>query len=315
MAKNVIVVGTQWGDEGKGKIVDWLTDHAQGVVRFQGGHNAGHTLVVGERVFKLNLVPSGIVRAGVVCYIGNGVVIERFAPQVLGQHEVVIIKVLAQLGGKTLRVEQVVNMQRAPRHLVFVGWSNALAGRANPGIGALRGFTRAVKRGVVAENERATRADLEARTNFDTAAFQFLDFGKQVVDVKHDTVADVAVHAGANDSRGNQVELVDLVAHNKRMACIVTALEAHDALCVISQPIDNLALALIAPLSSNYDDILSHVLPTLVNCLNNPLPIVVDESSIAHGTFVRRFAGQQFDDHFTLLPQFLDDRSQRRVCR
>lgn len=61
MAKNVIVVGTQWGDEGKGKIVDWLTDHASGVVRFQGGHNAGHTLVVGDNVYKLNLVPSGIV--------------------------------------------------------------------------------------------------------------------------------------------------------------------------------------------------------------------------------------------------------------
>ena len=79
MAKNVIVVGTQWGDEGKGKIVDWLTDHAQGVVRFQGGHNAGHTLVVGERVYKLNLVPSGIVREGVNCYIGNGVVLSPSA--------------------------------------------------------------------------------------------------------------------------------------------------------------------------------------------------------------------------------------------
>ena len=76
MAKNVIVVGTQWGDEGKGKIVDWLTDHAKGVVRFQGGHNAGHTLVVGEKVYKLNLVPSGIVREGVNCYIGNGVVLD-----------------------------------------------------------------------------------------------------------------------------------------------------------------------------------------------------------------------------------------------
>jgi len=76
MAKNVIVVGTQWGDEGKGKIVDWLTDHAQGVVRFQGGHNAGHTLVVGDKVYKLNLVPSGIVREGVNCYIGNGVVLD-----------------------------------------------------------------------------------------------------------------------------------------------------------------------------------------------------------------------------------------------
>ena len=75
MAKNVVVVGTQWGDEGKGKIVDWLTDHAQGVVRFQGGHNAGHTLVVGKKVYKLNLVPSGIVHADVTCYIGNGVVL------------------------------------------------------------------------------------------------------------------------------------------------------------------------------------------------------------------------------------------------
>jgi len=76
MAKNVVVIGTQWGDEGKGKIVDWLTDHAKGVVRFQGGHNAGHTLVIGQDEYKLNLVPSGIVREGVACYIGNGVVID-----------------------------------------------------------------------------------------------------------------------------------------------------------------------------------------------------------------------------------------------
>jgi adenylosuccinate synthase len=76
MAKNVVVVGTQWGDEGKGKIVDWLTDHAKGVVRFQGGHNAGHTLVVGTKEYKLNLVPSGIVREGVQCLIGNGVVLD-----------------------------------------------------------------------------------------------------------------------------------------------------------------------------------------------------------------------------------------------
>ncbi|HYG12900.1 MAG TPA: adenylosuccinate synthetase, partial [Methylophilaceae bacterium] len=80
MSKNVVVIGTQWGDEGKGKIVDWLTDHAQGVVRFQGGHNAGHTLVIGQgaaqREYKLNLVPSGIVRDDVLCYIGNGVVLD-----------------------------------------------------------------------------------------------------------------------------------------------------------------------------------------------------------------------------------------------
>ena len=75
MGKNVIVIGTQWGDEGKGKIVDWLTDHAQGVVRFQGGHNAGHTLVIGDQKTVLHLIPSGILREGVACYIGNGVVL------------------------------------------------------------------------------------------------------------------------------------------------------------------------------------------------------------------------------------------------
>jgi adenylosuccinate synthase len=75
MSRNVVVVGTQWGDEGKGKVVDWLTDHAQGVVRFQGGHNAGHTLVIAGTKTVLHLIPSGILRAGVRCYIGNGVVV------------------------------------------------------------------------------------------------------------------------------------------------------------------------------------------------------------------------------------------------
>ena len=74
--RNVVVVGTQWGDEGKGKIVDWMTDHAQGVVRFQGGHNAGHTLVIAGRKTALQLIPSGVMREGVACYIGNGVVVD-----------------------------------------------------------------------------------------------------------------------------------------------------------------------------------------------------------------------------------------------
>ena len=79
MSKNVVVVGSQWGDEGKGKIVDWLTDHAQAVVRFQGGHNAGHTLVIGGKKTILRLIPSGILRAHVACYIGNGVVLSPAA--------------------------------------------------------------------------------------------------------------------------------------------------------------------------------------------------------------------------------------------
>lgn len=76
---NVVVVGSQWGDEGKGKIVDWLSERADVVVRFQGGHNAGHTLVIDGQVYKLSLLPSGIVRGGKLSVIGNGVVLDPWA--------------------------------------------------------------------------------------------------------------------------------------------------------------------------------------------------------------------------------------------
>ena len=76
---NVVVVGAQWGDEGKGKIVDWLSERADVIARFQGGHNAGHTLVIGNQVFKLSLLPSGIVRKNKLAVIGNGVVLDPWA--------------------------------------------------------------------------------------------------------------------------------------------------------------------------------------------------------------------------------------------
>jgi len=76
---NVVVVGSQWGDEGKGKIVDWLSSRADVVARFQGGHNAGHTLVVDGKVYKLSLLPSGVVRGGKLSVVGNGVVVDPWA--------------------------------------------------------------------------------------------------------------------------------------------------------------------------------------------------------------------------------------------
>jgi adenylosuccinate synthase len=75
MSKNIVIIGTQWGDEGKGKIVDWLAESAQGVVRFQGGHNAGHTLWINGKKTVLRLIPSGIMHDSIICYIGNGVVL------------------------------------------------------------------------------------------------------------------------------------------------------------------------------------------------------------------------------------------------
>ena len=94
--RNVVVVGTQWGDEGKGKIVDWLTDHSHGVVRFQGGHNAGHTLIIGGKKTILRLIPSGIMHEGVACYIGNGVVL---SPEAL-------FKEIAELEAASVDVQQ-----------------------------------------------------------------------------------------------------------------------------------------------------------------------------------------------------------------
>ncbi|MGH8279174.1 MAG: adenylosuccinate synthetase, partial [Gammaproteobacteria bacterium] len=75
MGKNVIVLGAQWGDEGKGKVTDWLTDRVSAVVRFQGGHNAGHTLVINGEKTVLKLIPTGVLHARVQCLIGNGVVL------------------------------------------------------------------------------------------------------------------------------------------------------------------------------------------------------------------------------------------------
>lgn len=95
MGRNVVIVGTQWGDEGKGKIVDWLTEEVAGVVRFQGGHNAGHTLVVNGKKTILRLIPSGILHPQVTCYVGNGVVLSLEA----------LIKEIDELQSSGLSVE------------------------------------------------------------------------------------------------------------------------------------------------------------------------------------------------------------------
>ena len=100
---NVAVVGSQWGDEGKGKIVDWLSERADVVVRFQGGHNAGHTLVIDGRTYKLSLLPSGIVRPGKMSLIGNGVVIDPWA--LLAEIDAIVAQGVA-VGPDNLRIAE-----------------------------------------------------------------------------------------------------------------------------------------------------------------------------------------------------------------
>ena len=98
MGKNVVVIGTQWGDEGKGKVVDWLTEQAHGVVRFQGGHNAGHTLVINGKKTVLRLIPSGVLRPNVDIFIGNGVVLSPTAVlQEIGELEAAGVAVRSRL--------------------------------------------------------------------------------------------------------------------------------------------------------------------------------------------------------------------------
>src|SRR6201993_1323254 len=98
MGRFVVVIGTQWGDEGKGKVVDLLTERAAAVARFQGGHNAGHTLVIGGKKTVLHLIPSGILRENVLCLIGNGVVLSPAAlKQEIGELEATGIDVRSRL--------------------------------------------------------------------------------------------------------------------------------------------------------------------------------------------------------------------------
>lgn len=100
---NVAVVGSQWGDEGKGKIVDWLSERADVIVRFQGGHNAGHTLVIGNQTYKLSLLPSGVVRPGKLSIIGNGVVVDPWA---LLKEIGILAGQGVKIGPETLRVAE-----------------------------------------------------------------------------------------------------------------------------------------------------------------------------------------------------------------
>jgi adenylosuccinate synthase len=110
---NVVVVGAQWGDEGKGKIVDWLSERADIIARFQGGHNAGHTLVIDGKVYKLSLLPSGIVRGGKLSVIGNGVVLDPWH----------LVKEIEQLRGQgvTITPETLMVAENAPLILPFHG--------------------------------------------------------------------------------------------------------------------------------------------------------------------------------------------------
>jgi adenylosuccinate synthase len=161
---NVVVVGAQWGDEGKGKIVDWLSERADVIARFQGGHNAGHTLVIGNTTYKLSLLPSGIVRPGKLSVIGNGVVLDPWA----------LLAEIEKLEGQGVRItpENLMIAENAPLILPFHGEldrareaqaSVAKIGTTGRGIGPA--YEDKVGRRVIRVADLADRPTLELRVD------------------------------------------------------------------------------------------------------------------------------------------------------
>ncbi|HET9469892.1 MAG TPA: adenylosuccinate synthase, partial [Usitatibacter sp.] len=168
MARNVVVIGTQWGDEGKGKIVDWLTDHAAAVVRFQGGHNAGHTLVIDGRKTILRLIPSGILHGSVKCFIGNGVVV---SPQALCE-EIVELEKLGVKAATQLRISEACPLI-LPHHIAIDQARERAKGEAKIGTTG-RGIGPAYEDKVA---RRAIRVqDLYARERFAAKLGEVLDY-------------------------------------------------------------------------------------------------------------------------------------------
>lgn len=168
MGKNVVVIGTQWGDEGKGKLVDLLTDNVAAVVRFQGGHNAGHTLVIGEVKTVLHLIPSGILRDSVNCLIGNGVVL---SPEAMLDEMAVLRKAGVNLDGR-LKISEA-----CPLILpVHIGLDLAREGaRGNKAIGTTgRGIGPAYEDKVARRGVRA--GDLLTPTIFAEKLRELLDY-------------------------------------------------------------------------------------------------------------------------------------------
>jgi adenylosuccinate synthase len=215
MAKNVVVIGSQWGDEGKGKVVDWLTDHAHGVVRFQGGHNAGHTLVIGGKKTILRLIPSGILRDNVACYIGNGVVL---SPEAL-------LKEIDELESAGVDVEDRLHISEACPLILPYHVAIDQAREAAKGAGKIGTTGRGI--GPAYEDKVARRAirlqDLLHRERFAAKLGEVLDY--------HNFVLENYFHAPIVDFHKTLDATLALAARIKAMVADVPSMlyEAHKA--------------------------------------------------------------------------------------
>ena len=191
----------------------------------------------------------------------HGVGLEVFLEQ-----EVIVSQVFAQLGGKTLGVEQILHADGTTGHLVFVGRANATAGGADL-VFALGGFARLVQRDVVGQDQRAGFGNLQAAGHVDAGGLQFVDFLQQRFRRQHHAIADKAGLARMQHAGRNQAQHGFLAIHHQGVASVVAALEAHHALGVIGQPVNNLAFAFVTPLGADHDYVLGHEETSLHNAV------------------------------------------------
>ena len=230
------IVGAQWGDEGKGKITDLLAARAEVVVRFQGGNNAGHTIVRDGEVYKFHLIPSGILYPGKLCLVGNGVVID---PAVMTDE----IDTLKRRGvdSSGLRISANAHLIM-PYHLLLDQLGESRLGKLEIGT-TRRGIgpcyaDKAARLGIRVQDvldEKILKQKIYAalepkrqslRPFAKDPALEGVDLVDQHARVHDHAVADRAERVGVEDPRGDQVELVDLVAADDRVARVVAALEA-----------------------------------------------------------------------------------------
>ena len=231
MGKSVVVIGTQWGDEGKGKIVDLLTEQASVVTRFQGGHNAGHTLVIGGKKTVLHLIPSGVLRAGVTCVIGNGVVISLEA----------LLKEIGELEAQGIPVRERLKISGAspvilPSHAALdqareqrlgagkIGTTGRGIGPAYEDKVARRGirmgelfnaehFASRLREVMDYHNFMLTHYYQVAPVDYETTLADCLDYAAQVRPMLADTVELIHAHRKAGDNlmfEGAQGSLLDI---------------------------------------------------------------------------------------------------------
>ena len=250
---NIAVLGAQWGDEGKGKIVDLLTPHFSIVARYQGGHNAGHTVYVGGRKFVLRLIPSGILHPGTVCVIGNGVVLD---PQALFAEIGQLEQVGVEVGDRIVisnRAHLILPYHRELDVFAETQRGERKIGTTSRGIGPA--YEDNIGRRGIRVGDLGDPSPVVPLADRDADLLELLDLREERLRIEHHAVADDAHRLGVQDPRGDEAQDELPARHVDGVAGVVATLVAGHDREVRGEEVDDLALALVAPLRAEHRDV------------------------------------------------------------